>query len=82
MRLGKSQAFLVAPLNKLLKILQIFMINNSHTNVGGDIMFLKRKRNLMMDIDMDLHMKSMVKVAVAGVVIYQAAKFVVNQFMD
>ena len=45
-------------------------------------MFLKRKRNLMMDMDMDVHMKSMVKVAVAGVVIYQAAKFVINQFMD
>lgn len=47
-------------------------------------MFLRRKRNLMMDMDMDMnmHMKSMVKVAVAGVVIYQAAKFVVNQFMD
>lgn len=35
-----------------------------------------------MDLDMDMHMKSMVKVAVAGVVIYQAAKFMMNQFMD
>ena len=47
-------------------------------------MFLRRKRNLMMDMDMDmnLHMKSMAKVAVAGVVIYQATKFIMNQFMD
>ena len=47
-------------------------------------MFLKRKRNSMMDmdLDMDIHMKSMVKVAVVGVVIYQATKFVINQFMD
>lgn len=45
-------------------------------------MFLRRKRNLMMDMDMDMHMKSMAKVAIAGVVIYQATKFVINQFMD
>jgi len=45
-------------------------------------MFLKRKRNLMMDMDMDVNMKSMVKVAVVGVVIYQATKFVINQLMD
>ena len=45
-------------------------------------MFLTRKRNLMMDMDMDANMKSMVKVAVVGVVIYQATKFVINQLMD
>ncbi len=45
-------------------------------------MFLRRKRNLMMDMDMDMHMKSMAKVAIAGVVIYQATKFVIHQFMD
>jgi len=47
-------------------------------------MFMKRKRNLMMDMDMDMdmNMKSMVKMAVAGVVIYQATKFVINQLTD
>ena len=46
-------------------------------------MFLRRKHNLMdMDMDMDMNMKSMMKVAVAGVFIYQATKYVVNQFMD
>jgi len=45
-------------------------------------MFLRRKRNLMMDMNVDMHMKSMVKVAMAGVVIYQAAKFAINQLMD
>ena len=71
-------------IEELLKILQFFILNKGNANVGGEIMFLKRKRNLMldMDMDMDMNMKSMVKVAVAGVVIYQAAKFVINQFMD
>lgn len=45
-------------------------------------MFLNRRRNSMMDMDMNMDMKSMVKVAVAGVVMYQAAKFVMSQFMD
>lgn len=47
-------------------------------------MFMHRKRNSIMDMDMgmDMHMKSMVKAVVAGVVMYQAAKFVINQFMD
>ena len=68
----------------MLNFLQTLIVNKGNTNLGGDIMFLKRKRNLMMDMDMDMdmNMKSMVKVAVAGVVIYQATKFVVSQFMD
>lgn len=45
-------------------------------------MFLRKKRNLMMDMNMDMNMKSMVKVAMAGLVIYQAAKFAMNQLMD
>jgi hypothetical protein len=66
----------------LLKIIKIFILHKGNTNVGGDIMFLRRKRNLMMDMNVDMHMKSMVKVAMAGVVIYQAAKFAINQLMD
>ncbi len=45
-------------------------------------MFLRKKRNLMMDMNMDVNMKSMVKVAMAGLVIYQAAKFAMHQFVD
>lgn len=47
-------------------------------------MFLRKKRNLMADLNMDMsmNMKSMVKVAMASVVIYQAAKFAINQFVD
>lgn len=77
------EAFLLF-IEKLLKILQTFIINIGNTNDGGDIMFLKRKRNSLMDmdLDMDMHMKSMVKVAVAGVVIYSATKYVINQLMD
>lgn len=67
---------------KLLKIIVCFIFNKGNTNVGGDIMFLRKKRNLMMDMNMDMNMKSMVKVAMAGLVIYQAAKFAMNQFMD
>jgi len=67
---------------KLLKFIPSFIIHKGNTKVGGDIMFSKRKRNLMMDMDMDMDMKSMVQMAVAGVVIYQATKFVINQFMD
>lgn len=45
-------------------------------------MLLRRKRSLMMDMNKDMNMKSMVRVAMAGLVIYQAAKFAINQFMD
>ena len=45
-------------------------------------MFLRKKRNPMMDMNMDMNMKSMVRVAMAGLVIYQAAKFAINQFTD
>jgi len=49
-------------------------------------MFLKRQGHSLMDMDMDMdmdfHMKSMVKMVVAGVVLYQAAKFVMHQLRD
>lgn len=69
-------------ISQLLKFIAIYIFHKGNTNVGGDIMFLRKKRNLMMDMNMDMNMKSMVRVAMAGLVIYQAAKFAINQFMD
>ncbi len=66
----------------MVNFIQTFIINKGNTKIGGDVMFMKRKHNMIMDMDMDMHMRSMVKVAVAGILIYQATKFIVNQFMD
>ena len=47
-------------------------------------MFHKKKRNsvLGMDMDMDFDMTSMLKVVAVGAVIYQAAKFMINEMID
>lgn len=49
-------------------------------------MFHKKKRNSMlgmdMDMDMDFDMTSMLKVVAVGAVIYQAAKFMINEMID
>ncbi|SDD98328.1 hypothetical protein [Sporomusa acidovorans] len=39
----------------------------------------KRKSMLGMDMDMDFDMTSMLKVVAVGAVIYQAAKFMINE---
>ena len=47
-------------------------------------MFRKKRRNSMlgMNMDMDFDMTSMFKVVAVGAVIYQAAKFMINEMID
>lgn len=45
-------------------------------------MFHRKKRNSMLNMDMDLDMTSMLKVVAVGAVIYHAAKFMVNEIID
>ena len=46
-------------------------------------MFHRKKRNslLGMNMDMDLNMTSMFKIVAASTVIYQAAKFMINEII-
>ncbi|TWH46432.1 MULTISPECIES: hypothetical protein [Sporomusa] len=45
-------------------------------------MFHKKKRNSMLNMDMDFDMTSMLKVVAVGAFIYQAAKFMINEIID